>query len=172
MIVAAADEVKHDEIVGKPLKRARSSNVKFNCRKIQWKVSEVSYMGHVVTAESLGLDVAKIQAVTNLPILTSKVDLQSVLGVSNYLSHFVPNIPTITAPLRDLLKDAQWQCHLEHPAAFNTLRQAISHTPVLELFEPSKPSVIQTDASLTGRGACLLQQRHPVASASRSLYQW
>ena len=147
MIVAAADEAQHDEIVGKLLKRARSCNVKFNQQKIQWKVSEVSYMGHVVTAEGLRPDVAKVHAVTNLPIPTSKADLQRALGVFNYLSRFVPNMSTITAPLRDFLKkDVQWQWHPDHEAAFNTLKQAISQAPVLKFFEPSKPSVIQADA--------------------------
>ena len=44
MIVVAADETQHEEILGKLLKRAWSRNVKFNQQKIQWKVSEVSDM--------------------------------------------------------------------------------------------------------------------------------
>ena len=45
IIVAAADEQEHDQIMVKLLQRAREGNVKFNTAKFQYKVSEVKYMG-------------------------------------------------------------------------------------------------------------------------------
>ena len=106
MIVAAADEAQHDEILGKLLKHAWSRNVKFNQQKIQWKVSEVSYMRHVITVKGLRPDVAKVQAVTNLPTPTSKADRQRALRV-NFILRFAPNVSTIMPPLRNFLKDAR-----------------------------------------------------------------
>jgi hypothetical protein len=41
----------------------------------------------------------------------------------------------------------------------------------LEVHDPTVPPVIQCDASMNGLGACLLQNNHPVAYASRSLTQ-
>lgn len=48
MIIAAATEKEHDEILHKVMTRAKEANVKFNKDKIQYKVSSVKYMGHVV----------------------------------------------------------------------------------------------------------------------------
>ena len=49
MIIAGTDEAQHDESVRKLLDWTRASGVKFNSQKIQWKVSEVRFMGHVST---------------------------------------------------------------------------------------------------------------------------
>lgn len=45
----------------------------------------------------------------------------------------------------------------------------LTHAPVLSFFNPRLPVEIETDASKGGLGACLLQNGHPVAFASRSL---
>ena len=47
IIVAAESEVEHDTIMRKLLQRAREANVKFNEAKLQFKVSEVKYMGNI-----------------------------------------------------------------------------------------------------------------------------
>jgi hypothetical protein len=57
LIIAAKDEAEHDAILHKVMQRAREKNVRFNKNKLQLKLSEVSYMGNVVTAA--GLPVAR-----------------------------------------------------------------------------------------------------------------
>ena len=47
----------------------------------------------------------------------------------------------------------------------------MSSQPVLKFFDPSKPVKLQLDASKSGLGACILQDGHPIAYASRSLIQ-
>ena len=49
IIVAATNEKEHDETMLKLLERARQANVKFNSAKLQYKVSEVKYMGNIVS---------------------------------------------------------------------------------------------------------------------------
>lgn len=43
------------------------------------------------------------------------------------------------------------------------------NAPVLSSFDPNKSITIQTDSSQSGLGCCLLQNKQPVAYASRSL---
>ena len=97
MIIAGTDEAQHDESVKKLLDWARASGVKFNCQKIQWKVSEVRFMGHA-SADSLKADREKVQANADMPTPRSKAELQRVLGVINYLSRFIPDMSVITTP--------------------------------------------------------------------------
>ena len=49
IIVAVADEQEHDQIMRKLLQRARDANGNFNSAKFQYKVSEVKYMGNIVS---------------------------------------------------------------------------------------------------------------------------
>lgn len=171
MIIAAENEAEHDATLIKVMNRAKEENVRFNPVKMQFKVKEVKYLGNIITAEGLKPDDTKIAAILKMPDPECKQDLQRALGMMNYLSQFIPNMSTITTPLRDLLKkDSQWQWFPEHDKALHTLKQCLVKAPVLKFFEPKcKTTTIQCDASSTGLGACLLQEGHPIAYSSRSL---
>lgn len=170
MIIAAATEKEHDEILHKVMTRAKDANVKFNKDKLQYKVSSVKYMGHVVTSEGVKVDQAKVKAMVDMPSPTDKPALQRMLGMIKYLSKYIPGEATVTAPLRQLLrKDTVWQWQHEHEEAVKKLKDTLSTAPVLEFFDPKKPVVIQADASKDGLGACLMQEGHPIAYASRAL---
>ena len=56
-----------------------------------------------------------------------------------------------------------------HTEAFTTIKQEIIRAPVLKYYDPKKPTVLQTDASIKGLGACLLQCEHPVYFGSKAL---
>jgi len=53
--------------------------------------------------------------------------------------------------------------------AFNALKEAISRPVMLQFFDATKPVTIETHASQSGLGSCLLQEGRPVDYASRSL---
>ena len=54
-------------------------------------------------------------------------------------------------------------------AALEETKKIFSTTPVLKYFDPGATPTLQCDASMHGLGACLMQDGHPVAHASRSL---
>ena len=49
------------------------------------------------------------------------------------------------------------------------LKSEISKAPVLDYYNPRKETVLQTDASIKGLGACLLQEEKAVYFASKAL---
>ena len=49
------------------------------------------------------------------------------------------------------------------------MKQEISSAPLLAYFNPKKQMVLQTDASIKGLGACLLQEEKPVYFTSKAL---
>ena len=49
------------------------------------------------------------------------------------------------------------------------MKPVLTQAPVLEFFDPQKKTVLQCDASMSGLRACLMQDEHPVAYASRAL---
>ena len=96
---------------------------------------------------------------------TSRQELQTFLGLANYMGPFIPNLSTLTAPLRELLKENhQFVWSPAHQEAYNKIKDSISST-----FDPRKEITLQVDASLKGRGAVLLQDNKPVAFASKAL---
>ena len=91
------------------------------------------------------------------------------------MSKFAPNLAETTKPLRDLLnKKSQWVWDSTQEQAFQEVKQSLSSSLVLALYDPSLETAISADASSFGLGAVLLQREpeqewRPVAYISRAM---
>ena len=160
----------HDLNLRNLLKRARECNLKFNFKKLKLRQKSVKYMGHLLTRDGLKPDPAKVEAVQNMPKLSSVNDVQRFIGFVNYLSRFLPRLSDLCEPLRRLTdKNAEWQWTNVHNDAVKKIKHLISRAPVLRYYRLEDEVTIQCDASQTGLGTVLLQNGQPVAFSSRSL---
>ena len=113
----------------------------------------------------------KVKAITEMPKPTTLKDLQTFLGMVQYLSKFFPRIAEIAEPLRDLTKKhAPYAWGPEHNQAFNNIKKEIVQAPIIRYYDLKKKTVLQSDASIKGLGTCLLQDGHPIYFASKSLH--
>ena len=95
---------------------------------------------------------------------------QTFLGLATYMGPFIPNLSSITAPLREILKKKNtFEWNENYQRAFDKVKQAISEEITLNYFDSTKEVVLQVDASTKGLGAALIQEGKPVAFASKSL---
>ena len=66
-------------------------------------------------------------------------------------------------------KHAPYAWGPDNNQAFDNINKEIVQVPILGYYDPKKETVFQTDASIKGLGACLLQDGHPVYFTSKSL---
>lgn len=125
-------------------------------------------MGNIMSESGLKPDMEKVRAIVQMPPPQNREESQRFLEMVNYFSQFIPNQSEITAPLRSLLRKDVAD---EHMQSLERLNQILLSQPVLKFFDPSNSVKLQVDASKSGLGACILQDGHPVAYASRSLNQ-
>ena len=69
---------------------------------MNFRKSEVRFMGHLITKDGLKPDPEKVRAVQEMPKPTSKKELLSLLGFVNYLSKFLPRLSEVTQPLKEM----------------------------------------------------------------------
>lgn len=170
ILVGGVDQAAHDEALTKVMERARENNVKFNENKLQYRNGTVKFMGHIVSSGKIKPNSKYIKAIADMPRPSNKADVMRLLGLFKYLARFIPNLSRRSAGLRELTRNnVEWNWTDTHTAEVNDLLSSISSTPVLAIFDPKKPIVIQTDSSKDGLGSVLLQDGQPVAYASRSL---
>jgi len=170
IIVYGETKQEHDKNVHSMLQRSREKGVRLNPDKVTFCVQEVGYFGHVLSEDGMKPDPKKVKAIVEMEPPKDKGELQTILGMVNYLSKYAPNLSEITAPMRCLLKqDAEFVWDSPQDVAFNKMKEVLSNTPVLAYYDPTKPITLQVDASKFGLGATLLQSGRPVAYASKSL---
>lgn len=140
IIIAASFEEVHDAILKHELDHACAKNIIFNKAKLQQKVSLVNCMGNVVTADGRRPCPRKVCAIVAMPLPNDKRGVQHLLGMVCLLSQFVPSMLSLTAPLRNLLKEnVMWEWSPEADSAFHRLKVAISQPVLLKFFDISKP---------------------------------
>ena len=160
----------HDANLKNLLQRVRDKELKLNKKKLKLCLSTVSYMGHLLTKDSLCPDPAKIRAIKDMPRPDGKKAVERFLGWLQYLPRFLPQLAEVAAPLRLLTEQSavfSWQSQQE--SAFRMLQTMITKAPVLKFYDVRDEATIQCDASEKGLGATLLQHGQPVCFASCSL---
>ena len=161
---------EHNENLKEFFKRCRKKNLKLNRAKLRLGVSQVKYMGHILTREGFRADPEKIDIIRKTAPPADKKALLRILGSTNYLSKFIPSYSEIAAPLRTLLKEnVEFAWMPEHQTSFDKLKECLSKSPVLAYFDPKLPIQIQTDASNNAVGGVLLQGGRPVDLCSAAL---
>jgi hypothetical protein len=90
----------------------------------------------------------------------SPSEVKSLLDMAQYVSRFIPNYSTITAPLRALThQNSVWKWEIEEETAFRKLQNELTSDRVMAYF----------DASPTGLGAILMQDGKVISYGNRTL---
>ena len=83
-----------------------------------------------------------------MPLPQSKKQVQSFIGMVNYLSKFSAHLSELTEPIRELAKErVPFIWGPEHDEAFSLIKKELTAAPVLSYCNPKKLTVLQTDAS-------------------------
>ena len=101
-----------------------------------------------------------------------KQQLQSFLGMVNYMGTFIPNLSHHTEPLWAMLKKDMFHWEDQQTRSFQQIKTLIAkanNTP-LRYYDRNLPVTVQVDTSLRGLGVCLIQKHkgedQPIARKS------
>ena len=146
-----AATIDHDRKLKAFLDRCRERNIKINKDKFMLKVTEMPYIGHLLTSEGVKPDPEKMAAIVKMEKPTDVKGVQRLLGMINYLTKFLENLSDICEPIRQLThKDNAFNWTYEHDEAFQKLKAAVTETPVLKYFDSKCETTLQCDASEKG----------------------
>ncbi|XP_022803357.1 uncharacterized protein K02A2.6-like [Stylophora pistillata] len=158
------------------LQRIRDCNLTANPDKCLLNQSSIDFFGHCFTAEGISLDQGKAESLLNACPPKNVNEARSSLGMAQYLSRFIKNFASISAPIRQLTcKDAKWVWGPQQQQAFDSLKaNMIARPNLMKYFDPLLETELVVAASPNGLRAILTQvsptnERHVIAYASRSL---
>jgi len=137
--------------------------------KCRFGVSEIDYLGHLISNHGVRADPSKLEALIQWPLPSNLKVLRGFLGLTGYYRKFIRNYGTIAAPLIALLRKNAFQWTPAATEAFLRLKEAVTSPPVLRLPDFTKPFIVECDACGTGFGAILMQEGRPIAFFSHAL---
>ncbi|GMF14672.1 unnamed protein product [Phytophthora lilii] len=134
----------------------------------------VDFLGHTISVDGLHVDARKTRAIAEWMEPSNIKDLQRFLGLAGYYRRFIHRFATLVLPLSGLVKkDVPWVWDDLQRQAFNAIKLALQHAPVLQLPDFDKPFIVTTDASHACIGGVLSQLHDgsdlPVAFFSKKL---
>ena len=160
----------HDLALTMLLNTARKCNVHLNYEKLQYKQKEVEFFGETYAVDGQKPAQSKLKAIQELPPPQCKKQVQSFIGMINYLSKFSAQLSEFAEPILELSKEkVPFNWGPEHDSAFYLIKKEIAAAPILAYSNLNKPTTLQTNTSCKGLGACLLQNEKPVYFTSRVL---
>ncbi|VDI02506.1 Hypothetical predicted protein [Mytilus galloprovincialis] len=175
VIIWSEDFDSHLQHLDLIFQRLKQANLKLRPNKCDFAKSEILYLGHIISKEGIKVDTSKTKAVETFPIPNNQHDVRSFLGLCNYYRKFVKSYAKIASPLNRLLtKDTPFKWTTDCQNAFETLKEALTSTPVLNFPNFNKPFIVSCDASGSAIGYILSQigddeKEHVIGYGGRAL---
>ncbi|KAL5567930.1 hypothetical protein UlMin_024505 [Ulmus minor] len=157
ILVYSKTPEEHEEHLRVTLQLLRDSKLYAKFSKCDFWLSEVHFLGHVVSKEGWAAP-------------TSVTEIRSFLGLAGYYRRFVEGFSKIAAPLTTLTrKGKKYEWTEKCDESFQELKNRLTTAPTLTLPTEDEDFVIFSDASKLGLGAVLMQKGKVIAYASRQL---
>jgi hypothetical protein len=127
--------------------------------------TKLIYLGFVISANELKMDLEKVNAIKNWPSPKSVFEVQSLHGLASFYGKFILNFSGISALMMDMVKKRHKSFHWieEVEKSFNLLKKKITEQPILVLPDFRKTFQVKFDASGFEIGAVLSQDDSLVA---------
>ena len=104
MVIFGVDQQDHDANLINLLNVCQKEGLVLNSKKLELRRERVTFFGAEYSAQGMHPDPKKVQGITEMTAPTDKQQLQSFLGMVNYMGTFIPNLSHHTEPLQAMLK--------------------------------------------------------------------
>ena len=148
ILIYSKNEEEHAEHLRIVLQRLREHKLYAKISKCDFWLTEVQFLGHIISKDGISVDPGKIQDVLNWNGPTSVPEMRSFLGLAGYYRRFVPDFSKIARPMTEWLKKGVkivWDDKCEQ--AFQTLRKLFTSAPVLTKSDITRLFDVYCDAS-------------------------
>ena len=99
IVIFGKTSEEHDRNMHGMLRRCQDTGLKLKPDKCFVKQEKFKFYGVVCSQGGIQPDPNKISALKQMSAPTSRQELQTFLGLANYMGPFIPNLSTLTAPL-------------------------------------------------------------------------
>nr|GEZ61849.1 putative reverse transcriptase domain-containing protein [Tanacetum cinerariifolium] len=111
ILVFSKSKEEHKDHLRTVLQTLRQEKLYAKFSKYEFWLSSVAFLGHIVSAEGIMMDPAKVEAITKWPRPTSVTEVRSFLGLAGYYRRFVDGFSRLALPLTKLMRKGGFQIY-------------------------------------------------------------
>jgi hypothetical protein len=142
ILIYSRTKEDHAIHVEKVLDVLRKNQLYVNPDKCEWAMDKVSFLGHIISAEGVSVDPAKIEVIKSWPVPNNVTELRSFLGMAGYYRSYVPQYSRVVSDLTTLTGNKQqWVWHEAQQRAFDEVKRLLCSAPVLIVPDQELPFV-------------------------------
>jgi hypothetical protein len=148
ILIVSKTEEEHENYLRMVLEKLRSNQLYAKFSKCEFWLTEVAFLGHVISTGGISVDPSKVEDVLNWMPPTNASEIRIFIGLAGYYRRFIKDFSKIAKPMTRLLvknKDFDWT--EECQANFEELNKRLTSAPVLILLDITKKFDIYSDAS-------------------------
>nr|CAH66749.1 H0409D10.7 [Oryza sativa] len=170
ILIYSKTKEEHEEHLRLALEKLREHQLYAKFSKCEFWLSEVKFLGHVISSGGVAVDPSNVESVLNWKQPKTVSEVRSFLGLAGYYRRFIENFSKIARPMTRLLqKEVKYKWTEDCEQSFQKLKKRLVTAPVLILPDSRKDFQVYCDASRLGLGCVLMQEGKVVAYASRQL---
>ena len=161
ILIYSDDVLSHYEHVNKVLQRLRDAGLQADIRKCEFGVTCTKYLGFIISTDGIEVDPEKIEVIYYWKEPETVKGIQSFLGFYNFYRRFIRDYGILSKPLSRLVKtNVQFQFDETCRRAFQELKRRLTEAPILQHYNYTLETMLETDAS-DGVIAGVLSQKYP-----------
>ncbi|XP_060806004.1 uncharacterized protein K02A2.6-like [Amyelois transitella] len=158
---------EHDRRLKKVIETLEENNVVLRKDKCLFRKTEIHFLGHEFSEKGVRPLQKYVSSIQGFRAPINIGELQSFLGLINFVGKWIPNLATTTEPLKELLRKKSgkaseitknWGPNQKN--AFAELKLALSNIPTLGFYDVKDRTIVIADASPVALGGVLVQMNN------------
>jgi hypothetical protein len=115
---------EHEEHLRLVLEKLRSNQLYAKFSKCEFWLTEVAFLGHVISAVGVSVDLGKVKDVLNWMPPATVLEIRSFRGLAGYYHRFIKDFSKIAKPMaKQLEKNKAFEWTKECQASFEELKK-------------------------------------------------